>query len=92
MSVRIRRVNQKVAMDLNKKFKLGDATEICAAIGAAVRSQNVSDFARESEIDRTTLYRAFVRPRASFITVLRVLDALGLDLFVRPKRKPSRTK
>ena len=59
--------------------------EICAAIEKALHTQNLSEIAREYEIDRTTLYRAFVRPRASFATVLRVLDALGLKLQVHPK-------
>jgi probable addiction module antidote protein len=75
---------------INRAFESSDITEVCQAIGAAIRDYNVSDIANECGIARQTLYRAFAggRPKhPNFTTILTVLDALGFQLHVTVRRK-----
>jgi len=74
---------------INRAFESSDITEVCQAIGSALRDYNVSDIANECGIARQTLYRAFVGGlrHPNFTTVLTVLDALGLQLHVTVRRK-----
>ena len=74
---------------INRAFESSDITEVCQAIGSALRDYNVSDIANECGIARQTLYRAFVGGlrHPNFTTVLKVLDALGLQLHVTVRRK-----
>jgi probable addiction module antidote protein len=75
---------------INRAFQHSDITEICQAIGAAIRDYNISDIANECGIARQTLYRAFAggRPKhPNFTTILTVLDALGFQLHVTVRRK-----
>ena len=64
---------------INRAFATSDITAICHAIGDATRLHNISDIAREAELERTTIYRAFVGEMLpNFSTVLGVLDANGI--------------
>ena len=79
----------EMADHINRAFENSDVTEICQAIGAAIRDYNVSDIADQSGSARQTVYRAFARgpKRLNLTTVLTVLDALGFQLHVRVRRK-----
>jgi len=44
---------------INRAFATSDITAICHAIGDATRLHNISDIAREAELERPTIYRAF---------------------------------
>ena len=93
---------REVADHINRAFETSDITEICQAIGAAIRQYNISDIANESGIGRPTVYRAFTRgpKHPNFKTILSVLDAMGFQLHVtvrgnararlaRPKAVPT---
>jgi probable addiction module antidote protein len=72
---------------INRAFATSDITAICHAIGDATRLHNVSDIAREAELERTSIYRAFAGEKLpNFSTVLRVLDAMGFQLRVTQRR------
>lgn len=80
---------REAADHIYRAFENSDITEICRAIGAAIRDYNVSDIANESGIARQTIYRAFARgpKHPNFTTVLTVLEALGFQLHVTVRRK-----
>src|SRR6476646_968096 len=44
---------------INRGFATSDIDEIRHAIGAAIRRYNISDIAKVSGLERTTIYRAF---------------------------------
>ena len=69
---------------LNHAFETSDVAEICKAIGVVAHRHNVSDIAKKSGIERSSLYRAFAgSPKhPNFKTVLSVLDAMGFQLHV----------
>jgi probable addiction module antidote protein len=65
---------------INRAFATSDITAICHAIGDATRLHNISELARDAEIERTSIYRAFAGEKLpNFSTVLRVLGANGWD-------------
>jgi probable addiction module antidote protein len=54
---------------------------ICNAIQDATRAYNMSDLSRRSGIDRSNIYRSLRGEKdLRFSTVLRILNAMGLDL------------
>jgi probable addiction module antidote protein len=76
-----------IADHINKAFKSSDIVAICKAIGDATRLHNISDIAKIAKIERPSVYRAFAgRQFPNLSTVLRVLDAMGFELKVAPRR------
>jgi probable addiction module antidote protein len=72
---------------INRAFATSDITAICHAIGDATRLHNISELARDAEIGRTSIHRAFAGEQLpNFSTVLRVLDAMGFQLRVTQRR------
>jgi probable addiction module antidote protein len=73
---------------INRAFATSDITAICQAIGDATPLHNISELARDAEIERSSIYRAFVAGKElpNFSTVLRVLDAMGFRLKVTQRR------
>ena len=61
--------------------------DIADRIGDTTRLHNISDIARQAELERPTIYRAFAGAKLpNFSTVLRVLDAMGFQLKVTERR------
>jgi probable addiction module antidote protein len=78
---------RNMADRINRAFATSDITAICPAIGDATRLHNISDVAREAELERSTIYRAFAGEKLpNFSTVVRVLDAMGFQLKVTERR------
>jgi DNA-binding phage protein len=50
---------------INRAFATSDITAICHAIGDATRLHNISGLARDAEIERTSIYRAFAGESAA---------------------------
>jgi len=60
-SVRPHLSQRQAAADcINQALEKSDIAEICHAIGAATHLHNMSDIAKKSEIERPSLYRAFL--------------------------------
>ena len=80
-----------IASHLNKAFDTSDLRTICEAFSRVIRAQeNVAEFARQAEIERTRLYRSFNGHRTpEFTTILSLLGALGLSLSVKRKSRPA---
>ncbi|WP_273721722.1 MULTISPECIES: addiction module antidote protein [unclassified Bartonella] len=71
-------------MFLNEAFKTGDAAHIADAIGIVARAQNMSALAKETNRERSGLYRSLSKtgdPKLS--TLVAVLSALNLQLIVQ---------
>lgn len=69
---------------LNEALKTGDAAHIADALGIVVRARNMSALAKETNRERSGLYRALSKtgdPRLS--TLVAVLSALNLQLTVQ---------
>lgn len=63
-----------------------DAGYLAHAIGVIARAHGMSDLERKTGINRTALYRALdVDGNPTLTTLLKVFDALDLDLAIGPK-------
>jgi probable addiction module antidote protein len=85
---RVRR--SEIAEDINEAFKSLNIETISRAIGDATRLHNMSEVAKKSGVERASLYRAFAGKHVpNLSTVVRVLDAVGLQLQVTPHNRKS---
>ena len=79
-------LTSQLADELNQAFASAEARTICIAIGQALKDFNVSEIAKDTGLQRTSIYRAFGKEQLpNFSTILRVLTAMGLQLKVTPK-------
>lgn len=76
---------ETVAGYLEAVFEDGDPALIAAALGDVARSQGMTIIARRTGLSRESLYRSLSADgHPEFITVLKVLRALGLRLSATP--------
>ena len=65
----------------------GDAAFIAKALGDIARAKGMSQVARDAGLSRESLYKALSGERSpGFDTILKVVDALGLQLHAVPTR------
>jgi len=65
----------------------GDASLIAKALGDITRAKGMTQVARDAGLSRESLYKALSGERSpSFDTILKVVDALGLQLHALPGR------
>ncbi len=72
---------------LDAAFEDGDPALIVATLGDIARAKGMTQVARETGLGRESLYKA-LSPTGNpeFVSVLKVLNALGLQLHVQPVR------
>ena len=76
----------EVEVSLGVAFATNDLRRICSAFDVAVVRCGISDVARDAELDRTTLYRAFrLKKGPGLDTMITVLRVLGFRLIVETK-------
>ena len=81
---------KEVSDFINNAFDDGDVHKICEAIGTAVKIHDIKRIAERANIARTSIYRAFSGPKLPrFLTVLHVLDAMGLQMKVTVRKKQN---
>lgn len=79
-------MRSQLADELNQAFASAEPHQICSAIGQALKDFNVSEIAKNTGLQRTSVYRAFGTERIpNFSTVLAVLTAMDLELRVAPR-------
>ncbi len=70
-----------------------DLTYMSSVLGDIVRARGVRELSNRTGITRQGLYKALApKGNPSFVTVLRVLDALGLALVPVPKAEQERSR
>ncbi|EKT4467030.1 putative addiction module antidote protein [Pseudomonas putida] len=77
--------DEAISEYLSQVLADGDSDEIIRALGHIARARGMSKIAADSGLGRESLYKALTpgaKPR--FDTVLRVVRALGIDLFAQP--------
>ena len=77
---------EAMAEYLSQVLADGDNEEFLRAIGYIAKAKGMTEIAKESGLGRESLYKA-LRPDAKprFETVMRVLDALKIQLHALPK-------
>ena len=70
---------------LDAAFENGDPALIMAVLGDIARAKGMSQIAAEAGLGRESLYKSLSSTgNPEFVTVLKVLNALGLQLHVEP--------
>ncbi|MBF8720682.1 addiction module antidote protein [Pseudomonas guariconensis] len=77
--------DEAISEYLSQVLADGESDEIIRALGHIARARGMSEIAANSGLGRESLYKALTpgaKPR--FDTILRVVRALGIDLFAQP--------
>jgi probable addiction module antidote protein len=77
--------DEAISEYLSQVLADGDSEEFLRAIGYVLRARGMTQIAKDSGMGRESLYKAFApgaKPR--FDTVLKVIHALGIDLYAQP--------
>lgn len=79
-----------IAAYLSEAFETGDYDYIAQAIGTVARAKGMSGIARDAGLSRENLYRALDHGgKPEFGTVMKVLNALDVQLVAKPKLKEA---
>jgi len=79
------KTEEDMAAYLEAALEEGDPTLIAAALGDIARAKGMTYLARETGLGRENLYKALSPAgNPAFATVLKVVNALGLQLHVAP--------
>ncbi|HVI90423.1 MAG TPA: addiction module antidote protein [Dongiaceae bacterium] len=82
-----------IAAYLDAAIEDGDPALISAALGDIARAKGMAQLAEKVGMSRTSLYKALsAEGRPEFATVLKVLNALGLQLRAEPRSAKKRAK
>ena len=77
--------DEDIAAYVTEALATGDAALITHALGVIARTRGMSRIARETGLSRESLYRALSSEgNPEFVTVLRIMEALGLRLTAEP--------
>ena len=80
----------EMEVSLGVALATNDLCRICSAVDVAVVRCGISDVARDAELDRTTIYRAFRLKRGPRLnTMVAVLCVLGFRLTVETRDQTS---
>ena len=76
---------ESIAAYMSEALESGDPAFIADALGVIARAKGMSEVARKAGLSRESLYRALSTDgNPEFATVLRVVQALGLQLTAAP--------
>jgi probable addiction module antidote protein len=77
---------EMIAEYLNQALASGDTDLLLLAIGDAAKARGMAQIALDTGLGRESLYKAFaVGAKPRFDTVLKVLRALGVQMYAHPQ-------
>ena len=77
---------EMIAEYLNQVLASGDTDLLLSAIGDVAKAKGMAQIALETGLGRESLYKAFaVGAKPRFDTVLKVLRALGVQMYAHPQ-------
>jgi probable addiction module antidote protein len=84
--------DEAVAGYLDEAMKIAqedsDPSFLAVALGTVARARGMSQIAKDAGLSRESLYKALgAEGNPEFGTVLKVVQALGLKLFIQPQEK-----
>ncbi len=79
--------DEAVASYMTDALETGDPSFVADALGVVARARGMSEVARQAGVSRESLYRALsAEGNPELGTVMRVMQALGLQLSVTPAK------
>jgi probable addiction module antidote protein len=81
---------EAIAAYLSEAFETGDDDLITTALGTVARVKGMKTVAKEAGVNRENLYRSLkAGGKPELGTVMKVLDALDVQLVAKPKDEPE---
>lgn len=83
----------EIAAFLNDALETGSPDDVVHALGIAARAHGMAQVAKDTELGRESLYKAF-KPgaRPEFATALKVMRSLGLSVVAKPIKRGAAKK
>lgn len=79
--------DEAIASYMTDALETGDPAFVADALGVVARTRGMSEVARQASVSRESLYRALSADgNPELGTVMRVMQALGLQLSVTPTK------
>ncbi|MHB8304087.1 MAG: addiction module antidote protein [Acidobacteriaceae bacterium] len=79
--------DEAIATYMTDALETGDPSFVADALGVVARARGMSEVARQASVSRESLYRALSADgNPELGTVMRVMQALGLQLSVTPAK------
>jgi probable addiction module antidote protein len=79
--------DEAIASYMTDALETGDPSFVADALGVVARARGMSEVARQAGVSRESLYRALsAEGNPELGTVMRVMQALGLQLSVTPAK------
>ena len=83
--------DEAIAEYITEALLTDDIDIVTRAIGVAAKARGMTDIARQAGLSRESLYKALSgEGHPQFETIARVLQALGLRLFVKPANETGK--
>lgn len=80
--------DEAIVSYMSDALETGDPSFVADALGVVARARGMSEVARQASVSRESLYRALsVNGNPELATVMRVMQALGLQLSVTPTKR-----
>ena len=77
--------DEAIAAYMTEALETGDPAFVADALGVVARARGMSEVARRAGLSRESLYRALSPDgNPEFATIMRVMQALGLELSATP--------
>ena len=81
---------EAIAEYISEAFLTHDQKAITRALGEAAKARGMTEIAEQSGLSRESLYKALSADgNPELDTVLRVIEALGVDLQAKPSEEPE---
>ena len=72
---------------LTLAFEIGSTKGIVKAVNAVARAKGMSDLARETGLDRASLYKSLKKGDLKLSTTVKLLNCFNMKLVVIPRKK-----
>ncbi|MBP2281010.1 putative addiction module antidote protein [Psychrobacter sp. PL19] len=74
---------------LNEILTDGMPSEFIQALNDVARAKGMNELAQKTRIRRESLYKTLQSEKPRFDTMLKIIDAMGLQVTLTPKQEPA---
>lgn len=76
---------EDIALFLADMLENGTQSDFIRALDTVARARSMTELAKKTGIGRESLYKTLSSEKPRFDTILKIIDALGLQLSITPK-------
>lgn len=80
---------EDIALFLADMLENGTQADFIKALDTVARARSMTELARKTGIGRESLYKTLASEKPRFDTILKIINALGLQLSISPKKEQT---